>query len=75
MTVIEDQIELGLARIVLATDFSSASDRAAGYASDLARPFSSSLTLAHVIDLSVATPSEKALWTRWKSSWKQLYDA
>jgi nucleotide-binding universal stress UspA family protein len=61
MTVIGDQIGLTLARIVLATDFSPASDRAAGYARDLARRFSSSLTLAHVIDLSVATRSEEAL--------------
>lgn len=61
MLVIGDQVGLNLDRIVLATDFSPASERAAGYAKDLARRFSSSLTLAHVVDLSVATRSEDAL--------------
>jgi nucleotide-binding universal stress UspA family protein len=61
MTVVADQIGLTLARIVLATDFSPASERATGYARDLARRFSSSLTIAHVIDLSVASRAEEAL--------------
>jgi len=44
----------------LATDFSSSAEKAASYAQGLAKRFSSSLSLAHVIDLSVATRSEAA---------------
>jgi nucleotide-binding universal stress UspA family protein len=60
MAVTEHQIGLTLDTIVLATDFSPASEKAAGYAQALAKHFSSSLTLAHVIDLSVAFPPADA---------------
>lgn len=58
MPVIGDQVGLTVDQIVLATDFSPASDKATGYAEGLARRFSASLALAHVVDLSVATPAE-----------------
>jgi nucleotide-binding universal stress UspA family protein len=58
MPVIRDQVGLSLDRIVLATDFSPVSEKAAGYAQGLAKRFCSSLSLVHVIDLSVATRSE-----------------
>jgi nucleotide-binding universal stress UspA family protein len=58
MPVIGDQVGLTLDRIVFATDFSPASELAAGYALGLAKRFSSSLTLAHVVDLSAATSIE-----------------
>ncbi|MES2391193.1 MAG: universal stress protein [Acidobacteriota bacterium] len=45
-----------LDRIVLATDFSGAAERAAAYAQGLARRYVSSLALAHVVDLSAAAP-------------------
>jgi nucleotide-binding universal stress UspA family protein len=61
MPVIGDQVGLILDRIVLATDFSPVAEKAAGYAQGLAKRFSSSLTLAHVVDLSVATRSEQAI--------------
>ena len=61
MPVIGDQVGLTLDRIVLATDFLPASEKAAGYAKGLAKRFSSSLSLAHVIDLSVATVSADAV--------------
>ena len=61
MSVIGDQVGLTLDRIVLATDFSPAAEKATGYAQGLAKRFSSSLTLAHVVDLSVATRSEEAV--------------
>jgi nucleotide-binding universal stress UspA family protein len=61
MPVISDQIGLTLDRIVLATDFSPVAEKAAGYAQALAKRFSSSLTLTHVVDLSVATLSEEAV--------------
>lgn len=60
MTVIGNQVGLTLDRIVLATDFSPASEKAAGYAQGLAKRFSSSLSLATVVDLSVAGRSEAA---------------
>jgi nucleotide-binding universal stress UspA family protein len=55
MLAIGDQIGLTLDRIVLATDFSPISEKAAGYAQGLARHFSSSLSVANVIDLSEFT--------------------
>jgi nucleotide-binding universal stress UspA family protein len=61
MPVIGDQVGLTLDRIILATDFSPAAEKATGYAQGLAKRFASSLTLAHVIDLSVATRSEDAV--------------
>lgn len=61
MPVIGDQVGIALDRIVLATDFSPVSEKAAGYAQGLAKRFSSTLTLAHVVDLSVATRSEEAV--------------
>ncbi|CAN5764824.1 universal stress protein [soil metagenome] len=61
MPVIQDQVGLSIDRVVLATDFSPVSEAATPYAKGLARRFSSGLTLAHVVDLSVATRSEDAL--------------
>ncbi len=61
MPVIGDQAGLMLDRIVLATDFSASADKAAGYAQGLAKRFSSSLSLAHVLDLSVGLLSEGAV--------------
>jgi nucleotide-binding universal stress UspA family protein len=61
MRVIGDQVGLTLDRIVFATDFSPSAERAAGYAQGLAKRFSSSLSLAHVVDLSVTTRLEPAV--------------
>ncbi len=61
MPVISDQVGLTLDRIVLATDFSPVSEAAAVFAEGLAKRFSSNLTLAHVVDLSVATRSDQAV--------------
>jgi nucleotide-binding universal stress UspA family protein len=60
MAATGQQVGLTLDTIVLATDFSSASEKAAGYAEALAKHFSSNLTLAHVIDMSVAIPPADA---------------
>jgi nucleotide-binding universal stress UspA family protein len=46
-----------LERILLATDFSSVAEVATAYALGLARHFSSTLEVAHVIDLSSADPT------------------
>jgi nucleotide-binding universal stress UspA family protein len=56
MLAIGDQIGLTLDRVVLATDFSPASEKASGYAQGLARHFSSSLSVAEVIDLTELSP-------------------
>lgn len=61
MPVIGDQIGLSVDRVVLATDFSPASEAATDYAKVIAKRFSSTLTVANVVDLSVATRSEKAV--------------
>lgn len=57
MSVTENQIELVLDQIVVATDFTPESERIVSYASVLAKHFASQLTLVHVIDLSVVTLS------------------
>lgn len=61
MLAIGDQIGLTLDRIVLATDFSLVSEKASGYAQGLARHFSSSLSLANVINLSELAPCPNAM--------------
>jgi nucleotide-binding universal stress UspA family protein len=61
MPVIGNQIGLAVDRIVLATDFGDTSEAATVYATALAKRFASDLTLAHVVDLSIATRSEKAV--------------
>jgi nucleotide-binding universal stress UspA family protein len=61
MSVIEGRVGVALDRIVLATDFSPIAETAAGYARGLSQRFSSSLSLAHVVDLSIGTGSEDAI--------------
>lgn len=61
MPVIQNETGLTLDRIVVATDFKPASEVAIKYASALAKHFASNLTVAHVVDLSVATRSEVAV--------------
>src|SRR5579875_1678208 len=61
MPVIGNETGITLDHILLATDFSPASETALTYAEALARRFYSRLTLTNVIDLSVATRSEAAV--------------
>jgi nucleotide-binding universal stress UspA family protein len=61
MPVIGDQVGLTLDRIVLATDFTPVSEKAATYAVGLAKRFASTLSLVHIVDLSTATRSEEAI--------------
>lgn len=61
MPVIENARGLMLDRLVLATDFKPESEAATEYARALAERFCSKVTVAHVIDLSVATRSEAAM--------------
>jgi nucleotide-binding universal stress UspA family protein len=61
MPVIQDHVGLAIDRIVLATDLSPVSEKATACARELAKRFSSNLTLVHVVDLSVATRSENAV--------------
>lgn len=61
MPVIGERASVTVRKILLATDFSSASEKAASYAKALARRFSSIVELAHVFDLSVVTTYEEAL--------------
>jgi nucleotide-binding universal stress UspA family protein len=61
MPVIQNHVGLAIDRIVLATDMSPVAEAAIAYARELAKHFSANLTLVHVVDLSVATRSEKAV--------------
>ena len=61
MPIAEHIAELKLNRIVVATDFKSEAETATEFAGLLAKHFSSDLTVAHVLDLSLATRSENAV--------------
>jgi nucleotide-binding universal stress UspA family protein len=50
MPVIGGRVSVSVGMILLATDFSSASEKAASYAKAIARRFSSTVELAHVFD-------------------------
>jgi nucleotide-binding universal stress UspA family protein len=55
MPVIADRVSVSIDRILLATDFSSASNKAAAYAKALALHFSSTVDVVHVFDPSVVS--------------------
>ena len=55
MPVIGERVSVSVKKILLATDFSPASEKAASYARALARRFSSTVEIAHVFDPSVVT--------------------
>lgn len=61
MPIIQNDVGLDLEKIVVATDFTPESEKALVYARNLARHFASKLIVTHVVDLSIATPSELAL--------------
>ncbi len=61
MPVIDERAEIAIQTILLATDFSPVSERAAVYAKALARRFHSTVELTHVIDLSSVASSETVL--------------
>jgi nucleotide-binding universal stress UspA family protein len=61
MPVIGNQVGLTLDRIVLATDFTPVSEKAATYAIGLSKRFASTLSLVHIVDLSVARRSEEVV--------------
>jgi len=61
MPVTGDEVALTLDQIVVATDFTPISEMAVKYAAALTKRFSSKLTVANVVDLSVATRSNEAV--------------
>ena len=61
MSVAEKVAGLTLDRIVVASDFKPAAVAATEFASVWAKHFSSALTVAHVLDLSIGTRSEAAM--------------
>jgi len=61
MPVIGERVSVSINKILLATDFSSASEKAASYARALARHFSSAVEIAHVFDPSVVTSYAEAI--------------
>jgi nucleotide-binding universal stress UspA family protein len=61
MSVIEERIAVSIEKILFATDFSSASEKAALYAKALARRFSSTVEIAHIFDPSVVSSYEETI--------------
>jgi nucleotide-binding universal stress UspA family protein len=61
MPVIEERVSVSIKKILLATDFSPASEKAASYTRALARRFSSTVEIAHLFDPSVVTSYEEAM--------------
>lgn len=61
MPVIEERVFVSVNKILLATDFSSAAAKAAGYARAMAQHFRSAVEVAHVFDPSVVTTYEEAI--------------
>jgi nucleotide-binding universal stress UspA family protein len=61
MPLIEDRVSVSVKKILLATDFSLASEKASAYAKGLAHRFSSTVEIAHVFDSSVVTSYEEAV--------------
>jgi nucleotide-binding universal stress UspA family protein len=61
MPVIGERVSVSVEKILFATDFSYASEKAASYAKALAHRFSSTVELAHVFNPSVVSTYEEAL--------------
>ncbi len=61
MPVIDQRTEIAIKSIVLSTDFTPASEKAVAYARAIARRFGSSIELTHILDLSVAIPSDSSM--------------
>ena len=61
MPLIEEPVTVAIQRILLATDFTSSSDKALSFARALALRFSSSIEITHVFDPSVVTSYEEAV--------------
>jgi nucleotide-binding universal stress UspA family protein len=61
MPFIEERVSVSVKKIMLATDFSTCSDKAASYTKALARRFSSTVEIAHVFDPSVVTSYREAI--------------
>jgi nucleotide-binding universal stress UspA family protein len=61
MPVIDERVSVSIKSILLATDFSQTSEKAASYAKALARRFSSTVEIAHVFDPSIVTSYEEAM--------------
>jgi nucleotide-binding universal stress UspA family protein len=61
MPTTANPVDLKLDQIVLATDFKPTSEAATDYVLTLAKHFSATTTVAHIIDLSVATGSEASM--------------
>jgi nucleotide-binding universal stress UspA family protein len=61
MPVIGECVSVSLQKIMLATDFSPASEKAASYARALARRFASTVEIVHVFDPSIVSNYEQAI--------------
>jgi nucleotide-binding universal stress UspA family protein len=61
MSLLQEQVSVFVETILLATDFSPASEKATAYAKALARRFSSTVEIAHVFDPSVVSSYEEAI--------------
>lgn len=59
MPLLEDRVSIAVEKILLATDFSLSSEKAAAYAKGMAQRFSSTVEIAHVFDPSVVPSYEE----------------
>jgi nucleotide-binding universal stress UspA family protein len=74
MPVLQQAVSLSIENILLATDFSVASEKAGAYAKALAKRFGSALEIAHVFDTSVVTSYEEAIVTMTSIDRKKIAD-
>jgi nucleotide-binding universal stress UspA family protein len=61
MPVIGERVSVSVKKILLATDFSPASEKAASYAKALARRFSSTVEITHIFDMSAVASYGEAI--------------
>lgn len=61
MALMEDRVSVSLDRLLVATDFSPASEKAASYAKGLAQRFGSTVEVAHIFDPSVVSSYAEAI--------------
>lgn len=74
MPVLQQAVALSIEEVLLATDFSVASEKAGAYAKALVRRFGSNLEIAHVFDPSVVTSYEEAIVPMTATDRKQIAD-
>ena len=71
MPLLQERVTVNIEKILLATDFSAVSDKAAAYARALAQRFSSTVAIAHVSNSSNVILCEEATLSMPPEEWRQ----